>query len=194
MLHSMVIIGMLGLGFLGLQGGLNTADAQTAKPATPKVIIETKLGDMEVIFFPDKAPIHVESFLKLAQSGFYNGTIFHRVIPGFMIQGGDPLTKDPNNKARYGTGGPEYRLKAEFNDLPHVRGVLSMARSQDSDSAGSQFFIMVAEAPHLNGKSTAFGQVVMGMEVADKIVAMPRDARDMPLERIEMTIRVVGFP
>ena len=191
MLDSIVVISILGLGFLALQGVLSTADAQTATPATPKVIIETKLGDMEVTFFPDKAPKHVESFLKLARSGFYNGTIFHRVIPGFMVQGGDPLTKDKDKKAQYGTGGPEYRLKAEFNDRPHVRGVLSMARSQDPDSAGSQFFIMVAEAPHLNGKYTAFGQVVKGMEVADKIVAMPRDARDMPLERIEMTMRVV---
>jgi len=166
-------------------------EAQTASGKEPRAIIDTKFGSMEIRFFADKAPQHVENFLKLARSGFYDKTIFHRVIPGFMIQGGDPNTKDEQKKAQYGTGGPGYRVKAEFNDRPHVRGAVSMARSQDPDSAGSQFFIVVKEASHLNGQYTLFGEVVNGMEVADKIVAQPRDSRDNPLERIEMTVRVV---
>jgi peptidyl-prolyl cis-trans isomerase B (cyclophilin B) len=185
------MIGILGLGLLVLQGVLSTAAAQTDKPATPRAVIETRFGAMEVIFFPDKAPKHVEAFLKLAQSGFYNGTIFHRVIPGFVIQGGDPLTKDKENTAGYGTGGPGYTLKAEFNDRLHERGILSMARSQSPDSAGSQFFVVVARAPHLDNKYTVFGQVVKGLDVVDKIVAQPRGQRDMPLERIEMTVRLL---
>jgi peptidyl-prolyl cis-trans isomerase B (cyclophilin B) len=165
--------------------------AETAKAAEPKAIIDTKFGIIELTFFPDKAPKHAENFVKLAQSGFYNGTIFHRVIPGFMIQGGDPLTKDKENTAQYGTGGPGYKVNAEFNDRPHVRGIVSMARSQDPDSAGSQFFIVVADAPSLNGKYTVFGQVIKGMDVVDKIVAQPRNPRDMPLDRVEMTVRIV---
>lgn len=191
MVDTIAVIGVLGLGLMVLQGVLSTASAQTDKPATPRAIIDTKFGAMEVTFFPDKAPKHVEAFLKLAQSGFYNGTIFHRVIPGFVIQGGDPLTKDKENTARYGTGGPGYNLKAEFNDRLHERGILSMARSQSPDSAGSQFFIVVAKTPHLDNKYTVFGQVEKGLEVIDKIVSQPRDPRDMPLERIEMTVRVV---
>ena len=158
--------------------------------APPKVVIETKLGNMEVELFPQKAPKHVENFLKLAKSGFYDGTIFHRVIPNFMIQGGDPNTKGAD-KSNYGTGGPGYHVKAEFNDIPHTRGILSMARSGDPDSAGSQFFIMVNTATHLDGQYTAFGKVVKGVEVVDKIVAQKRDARDNPLERIEMTVKVI---
>jgi len=108
-----------------------------------------------------------------------------------MIRGGDPNTKYEQDKSKYGTGGPGYSVKAEFNDRPHVRGVVSMARAQDPDSAGSQFFILVKDAPHLNSKYTVFGEVVKGIEVADKIVAQPRDTRDNPLERIEMTVRIV---
>ncbi|MGI9229795.1 MAG: peptidylprolyl isomerase [Gammaproteobacteria bacterium] len=154
------------------------------------VIIHTRLGDIELQLLPDVAPEHVASFLKLAESGFYDGTLFHRVIPGFMIQGGDPMSKS-DDKSRYGTGGPGYNLKAEFNDTPHTRGILSMARSQDVDSAGSQFFIMVANASHLDGKYTVFGKVVKGMDVADKIVSQPRDSRDLPLEPVAMTMEVV---
>jgi peptidyl-prolyl cis-trans isomerase B (cyclophilin B) len=157
----------------------------------PKAIIKTKLGEIEIKLFPDKAPKHVENFLKLAKSGFYNGTIFHRVIPGFMIQGGDPNTKDLNKKELYGMGGPGHSVKAEFNDVPHKRGIVSMARSNDPDSAGSQFFIVVEDSPFLDGKYTAFGQVVKGLGVADKIVNQPRDGRDNPAERIEMTVTVV---
>jgi peptidyl-prolyl cis-trans isomerase B (cyclophilin B) len=164
--------------------------AEATEPQT-QAIIETKFGTIELAFFPDKAPKHVENFIKLAKSGFYNGTIFHRVIPGFVIQGGDPNTKKEDT-SQYGMGGPGYTVKAEFNDRPHERGTLSMARSQDPNSAGSQFFIVLARTPHLDGKYTVFGQVIKGMDVVDKIVSLKRGARDMPLERVEMTVRIVG--
>jgi peptidyl-prolyl cis-trans isomerase B (cyclophilin B) len=157
----------------------------------PRAIIKTKFGEMEIKFFPEMAPKHVENFVKLAMEGKYNGTIFHRVIPGFMIQGGDPNTKDSTKKELYGMGGPGYSVKAEFNDIPHKRGIVSMARSQDPDSAGSQFFIVVEDSRFLDHKYTVFGEVVKGMGVADKIVNQPRDARDNPLERIEMAVNVV---
>jgi peptidyl-prolyl cis-trans isomerase B (cyclophilin B) len=178
-------------GVMLLAAGSAGVQAQTASGKEPRAIIETKFGSMEIRFFPDKAPKHVENFIKLAKSGFYDKTIFHRVIPGFMIQGGDPNTKDEKDKSRYGTGDPGYKVKAEFNDRPHVRGKVSMARAQDPDSAGSQFFIVVKDSPSLNGKYTVFGEVVKGMEVADKIVAQPRDSRDNPNERIEMTVKIV---
>lgn len=190
------VLALLALVMLGGWGA--TAAAADKAPAVqssvdkgPKVIIKTKLGEIEIKLLPDKAPKHVENFLKLAKSGFYNGTIFHRVIPGFMIQGGDPNTKDLNKKELYGMGGPGHSVKAEFNDMPHKRGIVSMARSNDPDSAGSQFFIVVEDSPFLDGKYTAFGQVVKGLGVADKIVNQPRDTRDNPLERIEMTVTVV---
>jgi peptidyl-prolyl cis-trans isomerase B (cyclophilin B) len=178
-------------GVMLLAAGSARVQAQTASGKAPGGIIETKFGSMEIRFFPDKAPKHVENFIKLAKSGFYDKTIFHRVIPGFMIQGGDPNTKDEKDKLRYGTGGPGYNVKAEFNDRPHVRGAVSMARTQDPNSAGSQFFIVVKDAPQLNGQYTVFGEVVKGIEVADKIVSQQRDARDNPLERIEMTVKIV---
>ncbi len=156
----------------------------------PRAIITTKFGEMELVFFQELAPKHVESFLNLAQNGFYNGTLFHRVIPGFMIQGGDPYTKDPSKRQYYGTGDPGYTLPAEFNRIPHERGIVSAARSADPNSAGSQFFIMVDKAPNLDGQYTVFGEVVKGMEVADKIVRQPRDSRDNPLQRIEITVEV----
>lgn len=149
-------------------------------------VIETTMGNIEVTFFPDKAPEHVKNFKDLAGKGFYNGTIFHRVIPGFMIQGGDPNSKSPD-KSSHGTGGPGYSIKAEFNDTPHNRGILSMARSQDPDSAGSQFYIVVKDSHFLDGQYTVFGEVVNGMEVVDEIVNSPRDGNDNPDERIEMT-------
>ena len=161
-----------------------------AEGKAPRAIITTKFGQMELVFFPELAPKHVESFLKLAKKGFYNGTIFHRVIPGFMIQGGDPNTKDPSKRQLYGTGGPGYNVPAEFNRLRHERGIVSMARSADPNSAGSQFFIVVDKASFLDGQYTVFGEVVKGMEVADKIVSQPRDSKDNPLERIEITVEV----
>ncbi|HSB06733.1 MAG TPA: peptidylprolyl isomerase [Thermodesulfobacteriota bacterium] len=153
-------------------------------------IIETKFGNMGVRFFPDVAPNHVNNFAELAKKGFYDGTIFHRIIPNFMIQGGDPNSKDPD-RSKHGTGGPGYTVKAEFNNKPHKRGTLSMARSAQPDSAGSQFFICVADASYLNQKYTVFGEVISGMEVADKIVSQAKDAKDNPLERIEMKVKIV---
>lgn len=167
------------------------ANKSAAKKGDPRAIIKTQFGEMELKFFPDKAPGHVENFLKLAREGFYDGTIFHRVIPGFMIQGGDPNTKDPNKKQLYGTGGPGYSIKAEFNDIPHKRGIVSMARSRDPDSAGSQFFIVVEDSRFLDRQYTAFGEVVKGIGVADKIVGQPRDMKDNPNKRVEMTLVVV---
>lgn len=155
-----------------------------------RAIVKTKFGEMELVFFPELAPRHVESFLTLAGKGFYDGTIFHRVIPGFMIQGGDPNTKDPSNRQSYGNGGPGYTLPAEFNRIPHERGIVSAARAADPNSAGSQFFIVIDKAPHLDGKYTVFGEVVKGMDVADTIVQQPRDRRDNPLERVEITVEV----
>ena len=152
----------------------------------PQVTIEMAGGGVMVAeLYPDVAPNTVNNFLALAGSGFYNGLIFHRVIPGFMIQGGDPMGA--------GYGGPGYSIKGEFthngfqNDLKHSRGVLSMARSMDPDSAGSQFFIMVADSPHLDGEYAAFGKVISGMEVADKIVSAKRDWNDRP--RTEQKIK-----
>src|SRR6185312_14810833 len=120
-----------------------TRPLKAETPKGPRAIIKTKFGDIEIKFYPDVAPKHVENFIKLAKSGFYNGTIFHRVIPGFMIQGGDPNTKDTLKRDIYGQGGPGHAIKAEFSDIPHKRGIVSMARAADPDSAGSQFFIVV---------------------------------------------------
>jgi peptidyl-prolyl cis-trans isomerase B (cyclophilin B) len=160
--------------------------------AAPRAVLDTRFGEIEIEFLPDKAPGHVKNFLDLAKKGFYDGTTFHRVIPGFMIQGGDPNTKDLSApRSRHGTGGPGTNVKAEFNDTPHKRGIVSMARAQDPDSAGSQFFIVVKDSLFLDNNYTAFGKVVRGMEAADKIVNSPRDARDNPNDRIEMKVRVV---
>ena len=163
----------------------------TAASAEEIAVIETNFGKMEIGFLPDKAPGHVKNFKDLAKKGFYDGTTFHRVIPGFMIQGGDPNTKS-DDRSTHGMGGPGYSIKAEFNDTPHKRGILSMARSQDPDSAGSQFYVVVKDSFFLDGKYTAFGKVVSGMDVADKIVNAPRDGRDNPNERIEMKVKIIN--
>ncbi|PYQ12979.1 MAG: peptidylprolyl isomerase [Acidobacteria bacterium] len=164
-----------------------------ASVPAPRAVVETRFGEMEIELLPDKAPGHVKNFVDLAGKGFYDGTTFHRVIPGFMIQGGDPNTKDRNaSRDRHGTGGPGYTIKAEFNDVAHKRGVVSMARSNEPDSAGSQFFICVKDSPFLDRQYTAFGRVVRGMEVADKIVGESCDARDNPKERVDMKVKVVG--
>jgi len=160
------------------------------KMAETRAIIETKFGNIEIMFFPEGAPNHVDNFIELANKGFYDGTIFHRVIPGFMIQGGDPNSKDPD-RSKHGTGGLGYTIKAEFNSKTHKRGTLSMARAAHPDSAGSQFFICVADSFFLDRQYTVFGEVISGMEVADKIVSQPRDRRDNPLERIEMKVKVI---
>jgi peptidyl-prolyl cis-trans isomerase B (cyclophilin B) len=148
-------------------------------------VIETTHGTIKLEFFEDKAPGHVKNFKDLANKNFYDGTTFHRVIPGFMIQGGDPNSKS-DNRSSHGTGGPGHTIDAEFNDTKHERGVLSMARSQDPNSAGSQFFICVKDANFLDGQYTAFGKVIEGMDVADKIVNEPRDSNDNPEEKMEM--------
>ena len=167
-----------------------TTQKETKKMPETKAVIETKFGNVEIRFFPDVAPKHVNNFIELAKKGFYDGTIFHRVIPGFMIQGGDPNSKSPD-KSQHGMGDPGYMVKAEFNEKPHKRGTLSMARSGQPDSAGSQFFICVADAPFLDRQYTVFGEVVSGMEVVDKIVSQPRDPKDNPNERIEMKVKVI---
>jgi peptidyl-prolyl cis-trans isomerase B (cyclophilin B) len=144
--------------------------------------LQTDLGDIQIKFFYDKAPKHVENFIDLSAKGFYDGTFFHRVIPNFMIQGGDPNTKNPETPTtQYGTGGNgTNRLKAEFNDTSHKRGIVSMARSSDPNSASSQFFIVVKDSPFLDNQYTAFGEVISGMDVADKIATAPRGGNDRP--------------
>ena len=154
-----------------------------------KAVIETKFGNIELKFFPEVAPNHVNNFIELAKKGFYDGTTFHRVIPGFMIQGGDPNSKS-TDKSTHGMGGPGYTVKAEFNAMPHKKGTLSMASAASPDSAGSQFFICVAAAPFLDRQYTVFGEVVSGIEVADKIVGQPRDSKDNPKERIEIKVKI----
>ena len=167
----------------------NFSPEEVKKMSEQQAIIHTKLGDITLKFFPDVAPNHVNNFIELAKKGFYNGTIFHRVVPKFVIQGGDPNSKNPD-RSKHGMGGPGYSVKAEFSNKPHKRGTLSMARSAHPDSAGSQFFICVADAPFLDGKYTVFGEVVKGIEVADKIVSLPRDGNDNPKDRIEMTVDI----
>jgi len=155
-------------------------------------IIKTSEGEMVLEFWPDVAPRHVENFKKLAQKGFYDGTCFHRVIKGFMIQGGDPLTKDEANQSRWGTGGPGYQIKAEFNDKPHVRGVLSLARSTDPTSAGSQFFICHGDQRFLDRQYTAFGKLIKGDDVLDKIATTPTRVGDRPIKRINIdSVKIV---
>ncbi len=150
--------------------------------------IETHFGKISFKLISEMAPETVRNFEKLAKDGFYDGTLFHRVIPGFMIQGGDPNTKT-DNKSSWGTGGPGYNINAEFSSRSHLRGIVSMARSQDPDSAGSQFFIVTADSTFLDRQYTVFGEVTEGMDIADKIVNLERDGNDCPLEKIQM-IRV----
>ena len=148
-------------------------------------IIKTGFGNIKFSLLPDIAPETVRNFSQLAKSKFYNETLFHRVIPGFMIQGGDPNTKNPD-KSTWGQGGPGYNLKAEFNTRSHLRGIVSMARANDPDSAGSQFFIITSDSTFLDRQYTVFGEVVEGMEVADKIVNLPRDGNDCPKQEAKM--------
>ena len=150
------------------------------------VIIETNLGKINLELLHELAPEHVRNFTKLVEEGFYDATLFHRVIPGFMIQGGDPNTKDINLKNQWGVGGPGYNIKAEFNSRSHLRGIVSMARSQDPNSAGSQFFIITSDSTFLDREYTVFGQVIDGMDVADKIVNLPRDQNDCPKQEAKM--------
>jgi peptidyl-prolyl cis-trans isomerase B (cyclophilin B) len=162
-------------------------------PASNEVaIIKTTEGEMVLELWSDVAPGHVDNFKKLAKQGFYDGTCFHRVIKGFMIQGGDPLTKDTAKESSWGTGGPEHRVKAEFNDRPHVRGVLSMARSQDPNSAGSQFFICHEDSRFLDRQYTAFGKLIKGDDVLEKIATTATRPQDRPIKRMGVeSIRIV---
>ena len=198
-MRSLMLCGVLlavGL-FTGCGGTVDVKPVAPPPVPGPKAIIKTKFGDIHLKLYPDVAPNHVGNFIKLAKSGFYDGTIFHRVIPGFMIQGGDPNTKNSLRKETYGQGGPKDEkgnpilLKAEFSDIPHKRGIVSMARANEPDTAGSQFFIVVEPSPFLDGKYTAFGEVTKGLGIADKIVSLPRNDHDLPNERIEMTVTIV---
>jgi len=150
-----------------------TLTAETEAAVEEVAVLQTSVGPIVVGFWPDVAPETVANFKKLARDGFYDGTAFHRIIKGFMAQGGDPLTKDLSKESLWGTGDPGYKIKAEFNDRKHERGVLSMARSQDPDSAGSQFFLMFDRAPHLDGQYTGFGKMIEGEETLAKIEATP---------------------
>jgi peptidyl-prolyl cis-trans isomerase B (cyclophilin B) len=190
---------------LGLAAGMATAWADDTKTNTAAnaamsntkntaevAIINTTEGTMVVQFWTDAAPNTIANFKKLAEAGFYDGTCFHRVIKGFMIQGGDPLTKDPAKEDSWGTGGPGYQVKAEFNDHPHVRGVISMARSQDPDSAGSQFFICDGNPSFLDHQYTTFGKLIKGDDVLTKIANAPTHAPDRPDKRIGIiSIKIV---
>ena len=179
---------LLSLGFAlfcGLVAGCNNANSADqaasssanvtnatsgASSAKEVAVIKTSAGDMVIEFWPDVAPKTVENFKTLAKKGFYDGTAFHRIIKDFMIQGGDPLTKDSSAEAQYGSGGPGYSINAEFSSRPHVRGVISMARSpRDINSAGSQFFICLADDSQLNGQYTAFGKLIKGDDVLGKL-------------------------
>ena len=170
------------------------APAVAAKaPAAKEVaIVKTSEGTMVLEFFPDVAPGHVANFKKLAKKGFYDGTCFHRVMKGFMIQGGDPNTKNEAAKQTWGMGGPGYTIKAEFNAKHHARGVLSMARTSDPDSAGSQFFICHGDAGFLDGQYTVFGQLIKGDDVLEKIATTATEPPDRPVKRVNVeSIKIV---
>ena len=150
-----------------------------------EALIETNFGNIKIKLLPEIAPETVRNFITLTKSSFYDGTLFHRVIPKFMIQGGDPNTKE-SDKSVWGQGGPGYNLKAEFNSRSHLRGIVSMARATDPDSAGSQFFIVTSDSTFLDRQYTVFAEVVEGLEIADKIVNLPRDGNDCPSEEAKM--------
>jgi peptidyl-prolyl cis-trans isomerase B (cyclophilin B) len=171
-------------------GAVFSTPAQAADDEV--AVVKTSLGTMVLEFYPDVAPKHVESFKSLAKKGFYDGTAFHRVIPGFMIQGGDPNTKDESKKASWGTGDPGYKLKAEFSSKPHVRGTLSAARSASPDSAGSQFFVCHGTPSFLNGKYTVFGGLIKGDDVLEKIATTKTEPPDRPVTRVNVeSIKIV---
>jgi peptidyl-prolyl cis-trans isomerase B (cyclophilin B) len=156
-------------------------------------VIKTNVGEMVLEFWPDVAPGHVKNFKDLAAKGFYDGTCFHRVIKDFMIQGGDPNTKDESAQSMWGTGGPGYKIKAEFNDKTHTRGVLSMARSNDPNSAGSQFFICHGDPRFLDRQYTAFGKLIAGDDVLESIATAQTGPRDVPVKRVHVeSIRIVA--
>ncbi len=169
----------------GLHATTETAEAQRTVEVA---VIDTDMGKMEILFWDDVAPKTVANFKKLAKEKFYDGTAFHRIIKGFMVQGGDPLSKDESQKSMWGTGGPGYNVEAEFNDRKHVRGVISMARSRDPNSAGSQFFICLDSHPHLDGQYTAFGKLIAGDDVLAKLGDIQTGGREgsSPVQRINV--------
>ena len=174
-----------------------SALAADEKAAKEVAVIKTSAGEMVVAFWPDKAPNTVANFIKLAKGGFYDGTAFHRIIKGFMIQGGDPLSKDPSKEAMWGTGSADEKIKAEFNDTKHDLGVISMARSANPDSASSQFFLVLGPTPQLDGKYTAFGKLIKGEDVLKKLGETPVGASasgepSKPKERVALeSIKIV---
>jgi len=193
-IHLICALGFLAAGFATQAEETKTnAPAPAAATLTNEVaVITTSEGTMVLEFYPDLAPNHVANFKKLARSGFYDGTCFHRVIPGFMIQGGDPNTKNESAKNSWGQGGPGYSVKAEFNSKHHARGILSMARTSDPDSAGSQFFICHADAGNLDHQYTVFGNLIKGFDVLDKIAATPTEGPDRPVKRVNIeSIKIV---
>jgi peptidylprolyl isomerase len=163
----------------------NQQSSSTASAPSEVVVIETNMGTIVFKFYSEVAPKTVENFKKLADEKFYDGTKFHRIIPGFMIQGGDPNSRDAD-RSKHGLGGPGYNVPAEFSSVKHKRGIVSMARAQDINSAGSQFFIVVKDSFSLDGQYTVFGEVIQGMDVADKIVNVQRDGNDNPIEPVVM--------
>ena len=168
------------------------ATANNAPAAKEVAVVKTSEGTMVLEFYPDVAPNHVANFKKLARSGFYDGQCFHRVIKGFMIQGGDPNTKDEAKKDSWGQGGPGYTIKAEFNSKHHARGILSMARTPDPNSAGSQFFICHDDCGQLDGQYTVFGNLIKGFDVLDKIATTPTEGPDRPVKRVNIdSVKIV---
>ena len=169
-------------------------NSAAAKPVAAKevAVVKTSEGTMVLEFYPELAPGHVKNFKDLAKKGFYDGTCFHRVIKGFMIQGGDPNTKNESAKESWGTGGPGYTIKAEFNAKHHARGILSMARSNDPNSAGSQFFICHGDAGFLDGNYTVFGNLIKGDDVLEKIGTAATEPPDRPVKRVTIeSVKIV---
>ncbi len=194
-MKRLILATLLCLGLAGMTASAADAPAKDAKAAKPDaevaVITFKDLGQIVLEFWPEVAPNTVENFKKLARQGFYDGTASHRLIPDFMIQLGDPLTKDPTMEARWGSGDPGYKIKAEFNERKHVRGVASMARSRDVDSAGSQFFICFSTKPHLDGQYTTFGKLIKGDDVLDKLEKAPVNG-SKPITRVSVeSIKIV---
>ena len=188
------VVILVGIGFFLFNPFNSNSDSTRASP-DPIAVIETTYGIIVIQLFPDVAPAHVDNFVRLANEGYYDGTTFHRVIPGFMIQGGDPNSKDDDRsndgQGGHSANGPNTVVNAEFSqDLTHKRGILSMARAQDPNSAGSQFFIVVADSNFLDRQYSIFGEVIEGMDVADKIVNVKKDSADNPLEKITMKVTI----
>ena len=169
--------------------GEKKTDSASSIEEKNQVAIGVQAGNIVIRLMPEVAPKSVANFKKLAEAGFYDLTTFHRVIPGFVIQGGDPLSKD-KDRSNDGTGGPGYTIPAEFSEESHTRGAVSMARGPDPNSAGSQFFIVVQNAPKLDRQYTIFGRVISGMDVVDKIVSVPRDMNDNPLQPVQMLLHL----